>query len=146
MYRAGARVLALGVPVTVRDATRAEALSPALASVLLLVVSPRRPGRVHFVGDSEAVTSLLNRCEPPRGIFLYDCREIVGDALTGWGMHAFWVLWVLNAECDALANSARVSRELSFAPSVLPPSVHLAWRTVMVEFSRRFTRLAGRSG
>ena len=56
-------------------------------------------------------------------------------------MHASWVSWVLNAECDALANSARITRELSFSPSVLPPSVHVAWCTVIVEFSRRFTRL-----
>ena len=61
-------------------------------------------------------------------------------------MRASWVSRVLNAECDALANSARITRELSFSPSVLPPSVHVAWRTVIVEFSRRFTRLAGRSG
>ena len=60
MDRARARVLALGVPVMVRDATHAEALGPALASALLLVASPRHPGHVHFVGDSEAVTSLLN--------------------------------------------------------------------------------------
>ena len=112
------------------DATRAEALSPALASALLLVACPCRPGRVHFVGDSEAVTSLLNRCEPPRDIFLYNCRELVRDALTGWGMRASWVSRVLNAECDALANSACITRELSFSPSVLPPSVHMAWRTV----------------
>ena len=101
---------------------------------------------LRFVGASEAVTSLLNRCEPPRDIFLYNCREIVRDALTGWGMRASRVLRVLNAKCNALANLARVTREISFSPSVLPPSVHLAWGTVIVEFFRCLTHLAGRSG
>ena len=82
----------------------------------------------------------------PLRTFSSNSRELVLDALTGWDLRASLVLRVLNAECDALVNSAHITQELSFSPSVLPPSVHLAWRTVMVEFSRRFTRLAGRSG
>ena len=60
MDRAGAYDLALEVQMTTGDATHVETLGPALASALLLVAIPRHPWHAHFVGDSEAVTSLLN--------------------------------------------------------------------------------------
>ena len=63
--RGDTRVLEVGLGVLATDASRTEALGPALAALLLRAASPKIPGRVTFIGDSAAVVDLTNRCSPP---------------------------------------------------------------------------------
>ena len=79
------------MPVAASDASRAEALGPPMASLLLVAAAPRSRGRVTFTGDSSSVVNLLERAAPTEDLFLFNCRELVTDVLQGWGIRAIWV-------------------------------------------------------
>jgi hypothetical protein len=67
--KGGTTILQASVPVTASDATRCEALGPALASLLLA----RLPqGKVCFKGDSHTVVRLLRRECLPQDIWLFN--------------------------------------------------------------------------
>ena len=83
-------LVSFSVPVTAADASRTEALGPALASLLL--VAQFSASRVHFRGDSAYVVGLLDRSWRPRDIFFYNCIELTRDMLSGWVYRAEWVL------------------------------------------------------
>ncbi len=59
----------LSVPVYASDATRCEALGPALAA---LVLARFGRGQVYFKGDSKTVVSLLRQEYLPSDIWLYN--------------------------------------------------------------------------
>ena len=90
------------VPVAVADATRVEALGPPLAGLLLAAVRPWG-GRVTLWGDSLHVVQLLARATTARDIFLYNCRELTHDVLSGWSYSPEWVPREENTVCDRLA-------------------------------------------
>lgn len=81
LHSEGGPVLSVGVPVLAHDASRAEALGPALAALLLQAL-PANP--VIFEGDSRFVVQLLNREVPARDIFLFNCSELVFDLVHRW--------------------------------------------------------------
>ena len=81
--------MTFSVPVSASDATRTEALGPALASLLLAAWFS--PSRVCFRGDSSYVVGLLDRSRRPTDIFFYNCLELTRDMLTGWSYQAVWV-------------------------------------------------------
>ena len=79
------------VPVSAADATRTEALGPALASLLLS--GWFSVARVCFKGDNSYVVGLLDHSRHPRDIFFFNCIELTRDVLNGWvyctiGCHA----------------------------------------------------------
>ena len=55
----GVCLLSAAVPLTAGDATRTEALGPALAALLLSVIVSASEGYVCFIGDSQVVVGLL---------------------------------------------------------------------------------------
>ena len=63
-------ILTASIPVTATDATRTEALGPALAALLL---SRLPPGYIQFEGDSLVVVRLLRQEVRPVDIWLYNC-------------------------------------------------------------------------
>lgn len=133
-------LLRAGVPVSASDATRTEAMGPPLACLFLAALAPRARGRLVLTGDSAAVVDLLNRCSSPADLFLFNIRELVRDVLRGWGYRAHWVPRTQNAECDALANSARTSRNVTLTASpAVPAAVLDAWNQLAIEFTRRFS-------
>ena len=101
LHSEGDPLLSVGVPVLAHDASRAEALGPALAALLLQAL-PAKP--VVFEGDSWFVVQLLNREAPARDIFLFNCSELVFDLVHRWTYQARWIPCEQNAACDALAR------------------------------------------
>ncbi len=78
--RADCVILKAAVPVYATDATRCEALGPALASLLL----SRLPWKhVRFKGDSHTVVRLLRQEFQPQDIWLYNATQITLDVLQG---------------------------------------------------------------
>ena len=103
----GAPLVSFSVPVYALDATRTEALGPALANLLL--VAWFSPSRICFRGDSAYVVGLLDRSRRPSNIWYFNCLELTRDLLTGWVYRAIWVPRELNAILDLLARQAVMS-------------------------------------
>ena len=99
------------MPVDVADATHPEALGPPLAALILTTIQPRA-GRVILRGDSQHVVELLARATTARDLFLYNCRELTHDALTGWQYTLSWIPREENTDCDRLAVQAAVMGRL----------------------------------
>ena len=102
-HRSGGLILEASVPVHTGDATRCEALGPALASLLI-----SRLGRcdVWFEGDSAVVCRLLRKEILPTDVWLYNATSITLDMLGDCNVEITWIPRDLNGTCDALARKA----------------------------------------
>ncbi len=81
-------MLRAAVPVYASDATRCEALGPALAA-LLLARLPRKCER--FKGDSHTVVRLLRQECLSHDIWLYNATQITLDLLDGIQTVVEWI-------------------------------------------------------
>ena len=132
----GTRIVTAAVPVAANDATRCEALGPALASLLLA----RFPGSsVRFEGDSMMVCKLLRRELLPKDIWLYNSTSITHDMLTGHRVSVNWIPREQNSECDALARQAVVQGCLSVDVHEAYAVAHArVWKSLCRAFVKRF--------
>ena len=87
--------------VVAADATRAEALGPALTEFLLVVVAPQPHFRLLLWGNSAAVVGLLHFSWLARNLHLFNCRELVLDVLHWWGFTGEFSPWMMNDACDS---------------------------------------------
>ena len=96
-------ILKAAVPVFASDATRCEALGPALAALLLA----RLPWKfVRFKGDSHTVVRLLRQECRVDDIWLYNAIKIALDLLRGGHVEVTWIPRSENQVCDTLAREA----------------------------------------
>ena len=102
--------MSFSVPLSAADATRTEALGPALQRLLL--AGWFSAARVCFKGDSSYVVGLLDRSQHPRDIFFFNCIELTRDVRSGWVYCAIWAPCNQNLVCDALARQAAASGEI----------------------------------
>ena len=133
-------LLLAGVPVFSSNATRMEAMDPALTSLFLATIFPRAWGRLTLTGDSETVVDLLNWSSLLADLFLFNIQELVRDTLHGWGYQACWVPRTQNFECDALANATQISQWLTFTIFLaVSASILDSWRRLAAEFIHHFS-------
>ena len=83
------------------DATRCEALGPALASIL---ISRFCGCNVWFEGDSAVVCKLLRQEALPSDVWLYNATQITLDMLTDCSVEVTWIPREQNGVCDRLAR------------------------------------------
>lgn len=91
------------VPLTVKDAQRAEMCGPTLGALLL---STLPPAQVVIEGDSKYIIGLLNRKWPPKESYFMNATQLCLDQLKGWEKCCTWIPRDLNSTCDALARAA----------------------------------------
>ena len=108
-------MVSFSVLVYAPDATRMEALGPALASLLL--VAWISPSRICFRGDSPYVVGLLEYSRHPCNIFYFNCLELTRDPITGWVYRVVWVPREQNVICNLLACQAVVSGNIEITLS-----------------------------
>ncbi len=97
----GTSIAQFAVPVYASDATRCEALGPALASLLLARL---RTCKVWLQGDSLTVCRLLRKEVVPEDVWLFNATSITLDMLAGSSMHVSWIPRAQNCVCDELAR------------------------------------------
>ena len=105
------------IPVYATDATRAEALGPPTAALLL---GSLPSAEVHFIGDSQYIVNVIDRLTLPEDLHIYHCAELCRDLLSDRLIRATWVPRDLNERCDSLAKQARDTSHLAVqcAPEV----------------------------